>query len=52
MLRQNPLSLILFFLNLTNKHTGLGLFSILTYVIHPEGQENVENINYSPKTLM
>lgn len=37
---------ILFFLNLTTKYAGLGFFPYLTNVMHPEGQENVKNVNY------
>lgn len=43
--------IILFLLNLTTKHAGLGVFLYLTDM-HPEGHENVENINYGPRMLM
>lgn len=51
-LRQRSI-IIFLFLNMTPKHTtGLGFFLYLTNVMHPEGQENVKNINYSLRALM
>lgn len=51
-LRQKSSIILLFFLNLITKHTDLGFFLYLTDVMHPEVQENVENINYCLRTLM
>lgn len=51
-LRQKSIIIILFFLNLITKYTGLGFFLYLTDVMQPEGQENVENINYFLRTLI